>query len=214
MAPALVRIPRDLLHVGLDDLTGLGVPDQARAALRGLLADLPLVPDAALSTQLIGPRQITVPCLAVLARHVGQGLRDHNLSLAHDRARLHVERRKLAFMDAEAIAAGLASGDERPATEAVLFVVNCTPRLLDLLAARESAGLASFVTAVKALPRLAHWRTVNLKETWRGFDPARATRPGPRGVWTDVMDRTTPRALTTCVSERSERVQGECGRAS
>lgn len=162
MEAPIVRIPRDLLHVGLDDLTGLGVPNQARAALRGLLADLPLVPDAALSTQLIGPRQVTLPCLAVLARHVGQGLRDHNLSLAHDRARLHVERRKLAFMDAEAIAAAIANGDARPGSEAVLFIVNCTPKMLDLLAARESADLASFVTAPTALTPLAHWHTVDL----------------------------------------------------
>jgi hypothetical protein len=155
----LVRIPRDLLHVELDDLPGLGVPDQARAALRGLVADLPLVPDAALSAQLVGPRQITLPCLAVLARHVGQGLRDHNLTLAHDRPRLHRERRKLAFVDAQA---AVDFGHPGARDEAVLFVVDCTPQVLDLLAARESAGLASFVTTATALPRLAHWRTVDL----------------------------------------------------
>jgi hypothetical protein len=158
----VVRIPRALLHVGLDDLTGLGVPDHARATLRGLLADLPVVPDATLSAQLIGPGQVTLPCLAVLARHVGQGLRDHNLALAHDRARLHVERRKLAYMDGAALAAAVAGGDTRPATEAVLFVVDCTPHVLDLLAARESAGLASFVTAATGFSRLNHWRTLDL----------------------------------------------------
>jgi hypothetical protein len=152
-----VRIPRDLLHVELDDLPSLGVPDQARAALRGLLADLPLVPDASLSAQLIGPRQITLPCLAVLARHVGQGLRDHNLTLAHDRPRLRLERRKLAFMDGEAVASGT-----RAISEAVLFVVDCTPQVLDLLGARESAGLASFITAETGFPQLVHWRTVDL----------------------------------------------------
>jgi hypothetical protein len=160
--PPLVRIPRDLLHVGLDDLRSLGVSDQARAALRGLLADLPMVPDAALSAQLIGQRQVTLPCLAVLARHVGQGLRDHNLSLAHDRPRLRVERRKLAFLNAETLAATVASGDKRPWGEAVLFVVDCTPQLCTLLAARESHGLASFVTATTGLPHLAHWRAVQL----------------------------------------------------
>ena len=67
----LTRIPRELLHVGLDDLSTLGVPDQARAALRALLADLPRVPDASLSAQLIGSREVTLPCLAVLARHAG-----------------------------------------------------------------------------------------------------------------------------------------------
>jgi hypothetical protein len=160
--PSLVRIPRAFLHVGLDDLIGLGVPDTARAALRALLALLPGVPDAALSAQLIGPRAVTLPCLAVLARHVGQGLRDHNLSLAHDRPRLRLERRKLAFLDATAVAAAVANGDSRPRREAVLFVVDCTPHLVDLLAARESAGLASFVTASTGLPQLAHWRLVSL----------------------------------------------------
>jgi hypothetical protein len=166
VAPPLTRIPRHLLHVQLSDLRGLGVPDQAHDALRALLADLPIVSDAALSAQLIGPRRIALPCLAVLARHVGQGLRDHNLTLAHDRARLHVERRKLAFLDAEAVAAALARGDTQPVTEALLFVVDGTPSLLDLLAARDSAGLASFVTAAARLPGLANWRTVNL-----GYEP-------------------------------------------
>lgn len=156
--PARVRIPRELLHVELDDLIGLGVPDQARAALRALLADLPMVPEASQSAQLIGPREIALPCLAVLARHVGQGLRDHNLSLAHDRPRLRLERRKLTFLDATA----LASRDPALATEAVLFVVDCTPDQTDFLATREAAGLASFVTAAAPLPGLARWRTLQL----------------------------------------------------
>jgi len=158
----MVRIPRELLHVGLDDLAAIGVSNTARGVLRALLADLPLVPDASLSAQLIGPARVALPCLAVLARHVGQGLRDHNLSLAHDRPRLKLERRKLAFLDAEAARAAVASGDPRPATEAVLFVANCTRQLMDLLAARDSAALATFVTAEAALPGLAHWRTVSL----------------------------------------------------
>ena len=159
MESPLTRIPRELLHVGLDDLPGLGVPDTARAALRALLADLPMVPDATHSAQLIGVPQVTLPCLAVLARHVGQGLRDHNLSLAHDRPRLHLERRKLVFLNAAAVA----SDDPRPASEAVLFVVDCTPHLMDLLGVRESAGLASFVTTTTVFPRLAHWRKVILE---------------------------------------------------
>ena len=154
----LVRIPRELLHVEFRDLIGLGVPDQARAALQALLADLPLVPDATFSAQLIGPREIALPCLAVLARHVGQGLRDHNLSLAHDRPRLRLERRKLAFLDATA----LATGARGLATEAVLFVVDCVPELLELLATRDARDQATFVTAAAALPGLAHWRTVSV----------------------------------------------------
>jgi hypothetical protein len=152
-------MPREFLHITLDDLPQLGVPDAARAALRSLLADLPQVPDATLSAQLIGPRKIALPCLAVLARHVGQGLRDHNLSLAHDRPRLHLERRKLAFLDA----AALATRDPALATEAVLFVLDCTPELLDRLATRDSTGQATFITATAPLPGLAHWRTVNLE---------------------------------------------------
>src|ERR1700682_5059339 len=133
----LTRIPRELLHVGLDDLPGLGVPDTARAALRALLADLPMVPDATPSAQLIGVRPVTLACLAVLARHVGQGLRDHNLSLAHDRPRLQLERRKLVFLDAAAVAHDHAGAS----AEAVLFVADCTPATLDLLAARDAARL-------------------------------------------------------------------------
>jgi hypothetical protein len=156
MEPPIVRIPRELLRVQLDDLTGLGVSEQARSALRGLLADLPLVPDAALSAQLIGPRQVALPCLAVLARHVGQGLRDHNLSLAHDRARLRVENRKLAFLDADSLAAAPSLA------VAVLFVVDCTPQALEVLTARESANRASFITTETRIDRLNHWHTLKL----------------------------------------------------
>jgi hypothetical protein len=157
-----VRIPRHLLHVELDDLRQLGVPQHARDALRALLADLPIVPDASVSAVLVGPVSVTLPGLAVLARHVGQGLRDHNLSLADDRARLHLERRKLIFLEAGALEEVLASGDKRPAREAVLFVLGTTPVVLDLLAARDASGLVSFVTSTKPIVGLAHWRQLDL----------------------------------------------------
>jgi hypothetical protein len=184
--PRLVRIPRHLLHVELGDLAGLGVPTTARDALRALMADLPLVPDASQSAQLVGPPAITLACLAVLARHVGQGLRDHNLSMAHNRSTLHTERRKLIFLEGDSLAGILATGDQRPMTEAVLFLIDTGPsreidprpsRQLDtrpsrqiaprpslqiLLAAREAAGLATFVTSPTAHPHLAHWRSVDL----------------------------------------------------
>ena len=160
--PRVVRIPRHLLHVGLEDLASLGVPGLARDALRALLADLPLVPDASSSAQLVGPPAVTLPALAVLARHVGQGLRDTNLAIAPDRERLRAVRRKLVFLTGEALAEVLARGDERPAREAVLFVVETTAAVRDLLAARDAAGLASFVTAAAALTDLAHWRQVDL----------------------------------------------------
>ena len=163
MEPRLVRIPRHLLHVGLDDLSRLGVAESARDALRALLADLPAVPDASTSAQLIGPGHVTLPSLAVLARHVGQGLRDHNLTLAHDRPRLRAERRKLIFLDGETLAAVVAAGDRRPAREAVLCVAEATPTLRELLATREAAGLASFLTAPAPLPELCHWRHVHLE---------------------------------------------------
>jgi hypothetical protein len=158
----LVQIPRHLLHVGLDDLRQLGVPEVARAALLALLADLPVVPGAAESAVLTGRREVTLPCLAVVARHVGQGLRDHNLTLAADKARLHVERRKLIFLDAATLSSILDSGDDRPLREAALFVRDTTPRVLELLAQRESAGLASFVTSTAPGESLAHWRQVHL----------------------------------------------------
>src|SRR5947209_3211349 len=107
----LVQIPKHLLHVALDDLSQLGVPTAARAALRALLADLPLVPEASSSAQLIGPPAIALPCLAVLARHVGQGLRDQNLAIAHDRERLAAERAKLLFLPADALAEAIEKGD-------------------------------------------------------------------------------------------------------
>jgi hypothetical protein len=69
----LVRIPRHLLHLGLDDLASLGVGQSTRDALRAVLADLPLMPDARSSAQLVGHPAVMLPCLAVLARHIGQG---------------------------------------------------------------------------------------------------------------------------------------------
>jgi hypothetical protein len=153
----LVRIPRRLLHIELSDLT-----EQARDALRALLADLPLVPDGSLSAQLIGPPDATLPALAVLARHIGQGLRDHNLSFAHDRPRLRAERQKLVFLDEATLLEVVGAGNARPSREAVLFVADATPSVEALLSAREAAGLASFVTSNAPLRRLAHWRQVHL----------------------------------------------------
>lgn len=160
--PRLVRIPRHLLHVGLDDLANLRVPEVAHDAVRSLLADLPLVPDASSSAQLVGPPAVTLPCLVVLARHVGQGLRDSNLAVAHDRERLRVVRNKLVFLSGDALAEVLAQGDERPSREAVLFVSDTTDALRELLAARDAAGLASFVTTTVPLSHLAHWRQVQV----------------------------------------------------
>src|SRR5207302_7252805 len=123
-----------------DQLAEHGVSQAARDRLRSLIADLPLVPTAELSAQLIGPSEVTLPCLAVLARHVGQGLRDQNLSFAHDRARLSLERGKLIFMDGTELAQIV---DERLARETVLFVFNANSAVVDLLIEREAAGLAS-----------------------------------------------------------------------
>jgi hypothetical protein len=157
-----VPIPRHLLQVSLDDLPAFGVHEPARRALRSLLADLPMVPDASLSAQLIGPSDVALPCLAVLARHIGRGLRDTNLALAHDRARLAEQRHKLVFLDASSLSKLLESGDARPALETVVFVMEATPDLSSLLAQREAAGLASFVTASAPLSALGHWRTLQL----------------------------------------------------
>jgi hypothetical protein len=150
--PKLVRIPRDLLHVGLDDLAALGLA-RARAALVALLADLPLIPRAADSAALVGPPAATLPCLAVLARHVGQGLRDHNAALIHDRARLRRERLKLAFLDLTALEQALAvpAARRRLEEEAALFVVGLAapvpPAVAALLRARRSADLPTFISA-------------------------------------------------------------------
>jgi hypothetical protein len=158
----LVRIPRHLLHITLDQLVEHGVPETARDRLRSLIADLPRVPTAELSAQLIGPSEETLPCLAVLARHVGQGLRDHNLTFAHDRERLATERGKLIFMDGVELGAVIADGDDRLVRDTVLFVINAIPSVVDLLVRREAAGLASFLTTAEPIPELAHWRIVQL----------------------------------------------------
>ena len=156
----LVRIPRALLHVSLDDLETVGVAHEARARLRALLADLPLLPTAEHSALLVGEPTSTLASLAVLARHVGQGLRDYNLSLAHDRGRLRLKRRKLVFLDSAELARVVNGGDQRPIQEAVLFVCNGSGEVVSLLAEREARGLASFVAADGPLDGLAHWRTV------------------------------------------------------
>ncbi len=162
----LVRIPRHLLHLELDDLSELGVPENAaHAELRALLADLPLVPNASHSAVLRGPASVTLPCLVVLARRVGQGLREHNLALAaDDRARLHAERLKLIFLDASALEEVLAAGDERAFHEAALFATEPTAGVLALLAKRRTAGLASFVTSTTPVAALAHWRQLSLAD--------------------------------------------------
>jgi hypothetical protein len=105
---------------------------------------------------------VTLPCLAVLARHVGQGLRDHNLTFAHDRARLNAERGKLIFLHAADLADVVAGGDERPARETVLFVANATSSVVDLLVQRDAAGLASFLTTTEPIPQLGYWPIVEL----------------------------------------------------
>jgi hypothetical protein len=73
-----------------------------------------------------------------------------------------VERHKLIFLDAETLENILASGDDRPAHEAALFVTETTPRVLALLAERHADGLSSFVTSTKPVAALASWRQVDL----------------------------------------------------
>jgi hypothetical protein len=152
--PRLVRIPRHLLHLRLDELA-----EPARSALLPLLADLPAVPDASLSAQLIGAPDDALRCLAVLARHVGQGLRDYNLTLAHDPVRLKEARCKLVFLSGTELEAALESGAPRLEREAVLFVHDAAPAVRRLLHERHKHGLASFVTARAPL---MPWRTIEL----------------------------------------------------
>jgi hypothetical protein len=159
-AARLVRIPRELLHVELDFLPH----GRIRDTLRSLLADLPYVPDASLSAQLIGPPDIALPALAIVARRVGQGLRDANLAIAHDRARLHAERFKLIFLDAPSLELALAAGDQRPATEVAVFVHGAVdrPQINKLMAERDGRGLVSFVATDAPLHQFGHWQTLEL----------------------------------------------------
>jgi hypothetical protein len=157
-ARRLVRIPRHLLHVELDDLERLGVPPAYRARVRAFVADLPAVPGARYSAQLVGPQDVTLPALAVVARRVGQGLRDANIALRDaGRERLRVERRKLAFVDADAL---LTPESDRYMREAALFVVGATAEAVPLLLEREEQGRVSFVATEVALEALAHWRRI------------------------------------------------------
>jgi hypothetical protein len=156
------RIPRHLLHITLDDL-----PVALRSALLPLLADLPQLPTAADSAVLIGPSAVTLPALAVLARHVVQGLRDYNLTLAHDRQRLRAERRKLQFYDASAFLSA------PPPAEAVLCLAGGTPDVAPLVLEREAARLATFITSAQPLGALAHWRQIT-PERETGLDTAAA----------------------------------------
>lgn len=154
----IVRIPRNLLHVELDDLERLGVPAAYRARVRAFIADLPLVAEVRHSAQFVGPPAVTLPSLAVVARHVGQGLRDYNIALRDaGRDRLQAERRKLAFVDAGVLLSTDGAGYAR---EAALFVVGATAALAPLLREREASGRVSFVAAEEALEALAHWRRV------------------------------------------------------
>ena len=121
-----------------------------------LLADLPQVPTQANSAVFVGPAELTLPALAVLARHVVQGLRDYNLTLVHDRPRLQRERRKLLFWDPATL---LQRG---PTWESVMCLAGATPEVLPQLQQREVAGLATFVTTSRPLDAVAHWRHINL----------------------------------------------------
>jgi hypothetical protein len=152
------RIPRELLYITLDDLTPRDVPDAGRLALRSLLADLPQVPDATSSAQLIGPPEWTLPCLAVLARHMVQGLRDFNLTLAHDRPRLKAQRGKLLFFDS----AALRQRRSEALREAVLCLHQPLPSDLEVLQARHAAQLATFVSSERTIDALSGWRVVCL----------------------------------------------------
>jgi len=86
------------------------------------------------------------------------GLRDYNLTLAHDRPRLKTEPCKLLFFDS------LAVTDARSAAlrEAVLCLHQATPADGELLLTRHASGLASFITAQRPLAGLPHWRVAPL----------------------------------------------------
>ncbi len=147
------RIPPHLLLITLDDL-----PFDVRSRLVALLADLPQLPTAADSAAFVGPSELTLPALAVLARHVVQGLRDYNLTLAHDRQRLRRDRRKLLFCDAATLL------EDGPISESVLCVAGATHEVMPQLQQRDAAGLATFVTTSIPLDALAHRRHIILEK--------------------------------------------------
>jgi hypothetical protein len=154
--------------VTLDDLPGLGVSERSRAALVALLADLPHIPVAGDSALLIGTPETTLACLAVLARHIGQALRDHNAALLHDRARLRAERLKLGFLSQRELTDEAAVLERALREEAALFVQGLSyplpPELTSILDVRCARGLASFASSALAPPEgvLSGWRRVSL----------------------------------------------------
>jgi hypothetical protein len=160
--PRLARIPRELLHIGFDDLLDRGVTPEARSALLGLVADLPQVPTAADSACLVGEPDQTLPCLVALARHVGQGLRDHNVTMLHDKPRLRAERLKLMFLSQAELQAGQDSLGPWLAREAALFVRDIKDRgeLEPLLIERRA--LAAFGSTTDVVNAPASWRIVHL----------------------------------------------------
>lgn len=160
--PRLVRIPRAVLHVGLDDLVDLGVPEAARSALVGLLADLPAIPGAEDGALLVGSRAVALPCFAVLARHVAQGLRDHNVTLMHDKSRLRSGRLKLLFLSQSELLADLLELRPWAETESALFLRELESplpaALKELLQVRADRGLATFGCADRAPRDRDGWR--------------------------------------------------------
>lgn len=158
----LVQMPVEFLHLDVDDLPSLGVDagllagfrrylDRERAALGSLAI-------------LVPPEAGTRALLMVLARRVGAALRDQNIRLRDHGGDLGAHRQKLCYLPGAALPAALRTGPARRALqhEAACFFQDldaawraersdteplAPSAFLDLLEARSSRGLPTFLSA-------------------------------------------------------------------
>ena len=152
----LVQMPVDLLHVGADDLPGLGVDP---ALLRQLDAYFARCPDATESLAIFGPPAAgTRELLMVLARQVGAGLRDENIHLRERGGDLEAGRKKLCYLPGSALAEALRDPAARQTlgreaacflqdVDAALLADGAGVALLELVDARHAAELPTFLSA-------------------------------------------------------------------
>jgi hypothetical protein len=171
----LVQMPVELLHVDEERLPSLGVDERLLAgfgAYRSGLPDGPLgeacpAPGSpswatAESVAILAPPEAgTRELLMVLARRVGAALRDENIGLRDRGGDLKGERKKLCYLPGRALPEALGSPSTRRALEreAACFVQDLDEArgagggsldpspLLDVLDARRSRGLPTFLSA-------------------------------------------------------------------
>jgi hypothetical protein len=170
----LVQMPVELLHVDEERLPSLGVDERLLAGFEAYRSGLPDDPlgeacpapgrrswATAESVAILAPPEAgTRDLLMVLARRVGAALRDENIGLRDRGGDLKGERKKLCYLPGRALPEALGSPSARRALEreAACFVQDLDEAwrgggsldpslLLDILDARRSRGLLTFLSA-------------------------------------------------------------------